>query len=293
MPNSIAYATLFQDGLDKVLAQEAVTNWAELNASRVKYNGGDTVNIGKLTMDDLADYDRATGYKTGDVTLEWETHKFRYDRGRKFSIDAMDVDESNFLVTASNVMGEFVRTISIPEVDLIRIAGMAGKAHVDNKKDVSGAGVDPLKAFKDGIVAVRDAGYAGQLVAHVTYDYLNELELKMAGQLTSVTFTVGGIDTTFKAIDGVALIPTTSDRMHSAVKNTAGAIEKDGVPLKFLIAGKDIPIAVAKHNPVRTFTPEQNQDADAYVLNYRIYHDIWVEDNKTKAIYAGFNGAVV
>lgn len=290
MANTIAYATLFQDGLDKVLAQEAVTNWAELNASRVQYNGGNEVKIGKLTMDKLADYSRATGYKEGDVTLEWETHKFRYDRGRKFSIDEMDVDESNFLVTASNVMGEFTRTISIPEVDLIRIAGMAEKA--GNKVDVSAA-ENPLKAFKDGIVAVRDAGYAGQLVAHVTYDYLNELEMKMVGQLTSVTFAVGGIDTTFKAIDGVALIPTTSDRMHSAVKNTAGAIEADGVPLKFLITGKDIPIAVAKHNPVRTFTPEQNQDADAYVMNYRIYHDIWVEDNKVNAIYAGFNGVVV
>lgn len=289
MANSIAYATLFQDGLDQVLAQEAVTNWAELNASRVKYNGGNEVKIGKLELDGLDDYNRATGYVDGDVNLTWETHAFRYDRGRKFSIDAMDVDESNFLVTATDVMGEFVRTISIPEVDLIRIAGMAEKA--GNKVDVSAA-EDPLKAFKDGIVAVRDAGYAGQLVAHVTYEFLNDLELKMAGQLTDVTFAVGGVDTTFKAIDGVALIPTTSDRMHSAVKNTAGAIEADGVPLKFLITGKDIPIAVAKHNPIRTFTPEQNQDADAYVLNYRIYHDIWVEDNKVNAIYAGFNGVV-
>lgn len=289
MANTIAYATLFQNGLDKVLAQEATTNWAELNASRVKYEGGNEVKIGKLELDGLDDYNRASGYVAGDVNLTWETHQFRYDRGRKFSIDAMDVDESNFLVTATDVMGEFVRTISIPEVDLIRIAGMADKA--GNKVDVSAAG-NPLKAFKDGVVAVRDAGYAGQLVAHVTYEFLNELELKMAGQLASVTFAVGGVDTTFKSIDGVALIPTTSDRMHSAVKNTAGAIAADGVPLKFLIAGKDIPIAVAKHNPVRTFTPEQNQNADAYVLNYRIYHDIWVEDNKVNAIYAGFNGVV-
>lgn len=290
MANTINYAQLFQDGLDTVLAQELTTGWAELNADRVKYNGGNEVKIAKLGLDELDDYNRATGYVAGNVTLTWETHTFRYDRGRKFTLDAMDVDESNFTATAGNVMGEFVRTISVPEVDLIRIAGMAQKA--GNKVRVDGADKDALTEFKAGIVAVRDAGYAGQLVAHVTYAFLNELELKFAGQLSEVTFAVAGIDTTFKTIDGVALIPTTSDRMHTKVKKTSGKIEADGNELAFLIAGKDIPIAVAKHNPVRTFTPEQNQTADAYVLNYRIYHDIWVEDNKVDALYAGYVGVL-
>lgn len=290
MANTINYAQLFQDGLDTVLAQELTTGWAELNADRVKYNGGNEVKIAKLGLDGLDDYNRATGYVAGNVTLTWETHTFRYDRGRKFTLDAMDVDESNFTATAGNVMGEFVRTISVPEVDLIRIAGMAQKA--GNKVRVDGADKDALTEFKAGIVAVRDAGYAGQLVAHVTYAFLNELELKFAGQLSEVTFAVAGIDTTFKTIDGVALIPTTSDRMHTKVKKTSGKIEADGNELAFLIAGKDIPIAVAKHNPVRTFTPEQNQTADAYVLNYRIYHDIWVEDNKVDALYAGYVGVL-
>lgn len=290
MANTINYAQLFQDGLDTVLAQELTTGWAELNADRVKYNGGNEVKIAKLGLDELDDYNRATGYVAGNVTLTWETHTLRYDRGRKFTLDAMDVDESNFTATAGNVMGEFVRTISVPEVDLIRIAGMAQKA--GNKVRVDGADKDALTEFKAGIVAVRDAGYAGQLVAHVTYAFLNELELKFAGQLSEVTFAVAGIDTTFKTIDGVALIPTTSDRMHTKVKKTSGKIEADGNELAFLIAGKDIPIAVAKHNPVRTFTPEQNQTADAYVLNYRIYHDIWVEDNKVDALYAGYVGVL-
>lgn len=290
MANTINYAQLFQDGLDTVLAQELTTGWAELNADRVKYNGGNEVKIAKLGLDELDDYNRATGYVAGNVTLTWETHTFQYDRGRKFTLDAMDVDESNFTATAGNVMGEFVRTISVPEVDLIRIAGMAQKA--GNKVRVDGDEKDALEEFKAGIVAVRDAGYAGQLVAHVTYAFLNELELKFAGQLSEVTFAVAGIDTTFKTIDGVALIPTTSDRMHTKVKKTSGKIEADGNELAFLIAGKDIPIAVAKHNPVRTFTPEQNQTADAYVLNYRIYHDIWVEDNKVDALYAGYVGVL-
>lgn len=42
------------------------------------------------------------------------------DRGRKFLLDKMDVDETNFVASASAVMSEFQRTKVIPEVDAYR-----------------------------------------------------------------------------------------------------------------------------------------------------------------------------
>lgn len=283
MANTFAYAQLFQSGLDKVMEQGLTTAWAELNANRVQYNGGNEVKIAKLSLDTLADYSRATGYDAGDVTLEWETHKFRYDRGRKFSIDAMDVDETNFVATASNVMGEFVRTQSIPEIDLLRISELAKKA--GTKKEITPTKENALEEFKEGIVAIRDAGYEGQLVAHVSFAFLNLLELRFANQLSSVTFAINGVDTTFPSVDGVALIPTVSTRMFDAVKKSGKSYVGSGNKVSFLIAGKDVPMGIVKHAPARTFTPEQNQDADAYVINYRVYHDLFVEDNKVKAVY--------
>lgn len=285
MANTVEYAKLFQDGLDKVMEQGLTTSWAEMNANRVKYNGGDEIKIAKLGLDGLADYSRATGYADGDLTLEWETHKFAYDRGRKFIIDAMDVDETNFTLTASNAMAEFVRTKAIPEIDLIRIAKLvtlAGKV-----EEIVPTQADALAQFKAGIMAVRNAGYEGQLVAHVTYEFLNLLELSFAGQLSNVTFAVNGVDTTFRSVDGVALIPTVSSRMHETATLSAGGFVGAGREVHFLIAGKDIPLGIVKHAPARTFTPEQNQNADAWVINYRVYHDLFVEDNKVGAVYAG------
>ena len=87
MANTINYAALFQSNLDKLMEQSITTAWAEANANRVQYNGGNEIKIAKLGLDGLADYSRATGYEDGSVTLEWETHKFAYDRGRKFTID--------------------------------------------------------------------------------------------------------------------------------------------------------------------------------------------------------------
>lgn len=54
----------------------------------------------------------------GSATLEYETKKMTQYRGRKFQLDSMDVDETNFVTTASSVMGEFQRTKVIPEIDV-------------------------------------------------------------------------------------------------------------------------------------------------------------------------------
>ncbi len=44
------------------------------------------------------------------------------DRGRKFLLDAMDVNETNFVASAGTVMGEFQRLHVAPEVDAYRIS---------------------------------------------------------------------------------------------------------------------------------------------------------------------------
>lgn len=45
--------------------------------------------IPKMDMDGLANYDKAAGYEEGGVTLDYETKKCSYDRGRMFTVDAI------------------------------------------------------------------------------------------------------------------------------------------------------------------------------------------------------------
>lgn len=286
MANVLEYAKVYNSGLDKVLEQEATTTWMTLDNAHIEYNGGNEYKFAKMSMDGASDYDRSTGFVDGDVTLEWETKQFEYDRGRKFSLDAMDYNETKFEASAPNILGEFVRTKIVPEVDLIRIARLAGNALVANVVQLEADG-DALVDFKKGIVAIREGGYDGRLMAHVTYDFLNALELKFAGQLGAETFAINGVDTTFKTLDGVALIPTVSTRMHTvATKNpSTKAITGGGDKIAFLIAGFSVPHAIAKHERVRVFTPEQNMHKDAWSIDYRLYHDTIVLDNRKAAIY--------
>ena len=42
------------------------------------------------------------------------------------------------------------------------------------------------------------------------------------------------------------------------------------------------PIAVSKTDKVRIFAPDTNQTADAWKVDYRKYHDIWITDEQLK-----------
>ena len=110
----------------------------------------------------------------------------------------------------------------------------------------------------------------------------------------------GGIDTTVPAIDtDTLLIETADDRMHTAITMYDGKTstqEKGGfVPagkqMNFIAIGRTVPIAVTKQDKMKIFTPDQNQDADAWKMNYRRFHDVWTMDNKQEFVYANVKDA--
>ena len=125
MANVFEYASVFQSELDKGAVEQATSGWMELNDKLVRYNGGADVKIPSMDMDGLADYDRDKGFVEGSVNLKWETKTMTQDRGRQFTFDENEVNETNFVVTAAQVMGEFQRTKVIPEIDAYRYSKIA------------------------------------------------------------------------------------------------------------------------------------------------------------------------
>lgn len=302
--NTLQYATLFQKNLDLLAVQEAVTGWMDANAGQVKYTGGAEVKIPKMSVDGMGDYDRDSGYPQGGVNVSYQTREMTQDRGRKFQLDAMDVDETNFVSTASSVMGMFQREKVVPEIDAYRLSALATMAITANTNVVYGytpAEADILRQIKTGIKAVRDKGFTGQLVIHATPDVTLELEMAMAGKIHAVDFAKGGIVTKVPAVDNVPIIETPQDRMYSAItindgktdgQTAGGYVKASGAKdVNFIVLPVSTPIAVTKQDKMKIFTPDQNQDADAWKMNYRRYHDLWVLDNKLNSIYVNIKDA--
>lgn len=302
--NTLEYASIFQRNLDLLAIQESLTGWMDANAGQVIYNGGREIKVPKMEVDGLANYDRDLGYAQGGIDLSYQTREMTQDRGRKFQLDAMDVDETNFVATASTVMGEFQRTKVIPEIDAYRLSAIAAAAITHGKNLKYGYTPDEatvLRELKLGIKTVRDAGYTGPLVIHANPDTVFELEMAMAGKIRSVDFVKGGIVTKVPAIDNIPIIETPQERMYTAITIYDGKTEgqKKGGYVKgasakdvnFLVMAAKTPIAVTKQDKMKIFTPDQNQDADAWKIPYRRYHELWVLDNKMNSIYANIKDA--
>lgn len=306
--NTLATATLFQNTLDKVAIQDAVTGWMDANAGQVIYNGGAEVKIPKMSVQGMGDYDRDEGYVQGGVTLEYETRKMTQDRGRKFQLDPMDINENNFVTTAAAVMGEFQRMFVIPEIDAYRISKIASETITAKKAGMVAYGYTPgaantsaLRKLKEGIKAVREMGYNGPLVVHATPDFILELEMELSGKITTVTFSKGGINTKVPSVDEVPIISTPANRMYTAITLYDGSTEgqkaggyvkgTSALNINFMVLPRRTPIAITKQDIMRIFDPTINQKLNAWQMDYRRFHDLWVLDNKLDSIYLSIKDA--
>jgi hypothetical protein len=297
--NTLETATLFQQQLDQQMIQEATSGWMEANAGQVKYSGGKEIKIPKISMDGLADYDRDNGYAHGAVTLEYETKTMTQDRGRKFQLDAMDVDETNFIASAANVMTEFQRTKIVPEVDAYRYSKLASLAiNKGNKTEYAPSTNDLLGKLLNDIAAVQDIiGENEPLIISMSYAAATVLSQVDGIEkiLDTTQFTQGGIQTKVRSIDGIPIKRVPSARFKTAYVfkdgKTSGQTDggftqaSDALDINWIIAAARAPIAVSKTDNMKIFSPAVNQNADAWLIEYRKFHDLWVADNKLDAIW--------
>ena len=299
--NSINYADIFQTVLDTQIVQESTTGWMDANAGQVQYNGGKTVKVPKMTMTGLGDYSRATGYPEGSVNLSYETFTMTQDRATQFLLDQMDVDETNFVANATNVMAEFQRTWVVPEIDAYRISKIATyEINSDFAATNVEYGYTPAAATIIGKLAdaVEIGGYDSYILA--TPDTVKALENQVgANNISSVTFTQGGFDQTVPAFNGRPIIKVDPARMVTAIKtanlvNGAGggwAKGDSALDINFMVVPRTAPIAVNKLDEPKIFEPGVVQEYSGWLIDYRRYHDLWVMDNKLKGIYVNIKDA--
>lgn len=300
--NTLEYAKIFQQALDEQMITGATSGWMEANAGQVKYTGGNEIKIPVISMNGLGDYDRNSGFVQGSVTLAYQTLTMTQDRGRTFQLDAMDVDETNFVANATNVMSQFQRTKVIPEVDAYRYSKIHALAAATGK--VNGTGYTPaagtiLEALKADIVAVQDiVGEGYDLIITMSIPAASVLEQadKISKQLNVADFTKGAITTKVLSLDNMPIIKVSSGLMRTAYVfndgTTAGQVDGGFAPalgakqINWLITARKSPVAVSKTDTMRIFDPMTNQKAHAWKLDYRKYHDIWIPENALDGVWS-------
>ena len=293
--NTLEYATIFQQALDKQMEQALTSGWMDQNAGQVKYTGGNEVKIPKVSLVGLGNYDRDAGFKQGAVTLSYETLKMTQDRGRTFSLDAMDVDETNFVASAGMVMGEFQRLKVVPEVDAYRYAKIYSYAKDGHTTEYTAAKASIIDALDADIAAVQDkVGDSEPLIIvmnrkiHATLNNASSIEK----YINVGEFKAGEVSTKVSYFNDLPILDVPSARFKTAITLDAGATKDaggytaaaDAQEMNWIIIARRAPIAVVKQDKVRIFAPDTNQQMNAWKLDYRKYHDLWILDNSKDGI---------
>lgn len=288
---------VFQDQLDQQMMEELTSSFMDANAGDVIYEGGREIKIPSISMDGLKKYDRSKGYPKGSVTLSYATHTMTQDRGTSFLLDAMDVSETNFIASAGNVMGEFQRTKVVPEVDAYRyskVFAVINEKASENVKAKALTEKDIYKEIASDIAIVRDkCGQKTELV--VVINGLAKAKLDnnetFTKTLSQAEFKVGEISTMLRTINECPIITVPSDRMYTAYDFYDGNDENSGFKktseaklIQYMILPKKAVVAVCKQDKSKIIDPDTNQDADAWFVGYRKYHDAWVKESNIGAI---------
>lgn len=284
MANNIQLAKTYTNLLDEVYQQNALTAVLESDASlaRAGANANEIV-IPKISMDGLADYSRNSGYVNGDVNLTWETVKFNYERGRAFTVDDMDNEETQNLAFG-RLAGEFIRTKVIPELDAFRFATYAATTGAGTATGTLATGADVIAALRVATSAMDEAEVPMEnrylFITPTLYGLIQDMDSTKSREVLSRFASVTQVPQTrfYSAIE--LLDGKSGGEEQGGYKKAEGATE-----LNFEIIHKPATLQFTKHAVPKIIPPMQNQDADAWKYGYRNYGLCDTYENKAAGIY--------
>lgn len=286
MPNNIEYAKRFLPVIDAIYKAAAVTEGMDA-ATRVDFTGVNEVKVLKVSTTGLGDYSRTNGYPKGDVTVAWETLTLTEERGKEISIDRMD-DEETLGQAFGAVTGEFMRLHVAPEVDAYRFAKYASKEGISTTAAALLTKDDILPAIDE---AVRQMN-ADEVPAEGRKLYINsDLQPVLNSALNRQWGSDGQVNTVLSGYNNMPIVYVPPTRFYTAItlndgsENWGYAKAVGASDINFMIIYPGAILQAKKFALPKIFSPDVNQSKDAWLFQFRLYHDAFVYDNKVKGIY--------
>lgn len=279
MANTIALAENFLPILDEIYKVGSKTSVLDAANGDIKFLHANKIELFELEMDGLGNYSRATGFPTGDVTGSWRPYTLQVDRGRTFTVDSMD-DEETINQAFGKLVGEFMRRHVIPEVDTYRISKYAGLA--DSSQVVAIGAKTMAEAIDDAELALTNGEVPEEgKIMFVSADGYKALKSGIVRQLGNDNVVSHAIGT----YDGMPVIVVPQNRMNTTMSLTTNGYTTSGTDILAMIVHPTAVAQVVKHEMPRIFDPKTNQAADAWKFDYRLYHDTFVKEQKKNGIY--------
>lgn len=263
------------------------------------------------------------GYQASNVGLTWEEFTIKMDRAAAYPIEYFDNEETDGLVIGAAV-SEISRTVIIPEVDAYCFSTLASYCSkttdtitLNDGTTTSGLGnlielnnvdkTNALSVINDAFLYFDEHEVPAEdqilFVSSKYFNYLRNDSTELARYLMQSDYNKD-VKFTLTEYEGRKIVVVPPQRFRTGFTTVTDSGAGYGfsfhngtavVPSKeihFILCAKSAVMHVVKYNKVKVMSGDVALAAsgqDGYVIYARIYHDVFVMDNKRYAIYTCVN----
>lgn len=305
----VKYST---EAFDEVYKADARSALLDGNKKLMQFTGAKTVKIAKFTSDGLSDYARANGevsgdfsqgthsgngygYQRADMGITWEEFTLACDRGAQYRVELFDNEETAELAVGLGTK-QINKQVIIPEVDAYcfsKIADYVPASNLITAADTisltAGDAAEPVNVLNNMFLKLDEAEVPAedQIIfasptfiqalrsTNALYKKLDQSEYKK-----NVSFLI-------EEYEGRPIVMVPPSRFMTKVSLNAkgyGPTASVSKHIHCMLVAKEAVYHIVKYNKIKVFGPDVVQDYDGYKINARIYHDVFVPDNKRVAL---------
>lgn len=293
MPNTVNYVTTFETQLRQKYTRELLS--VDLLTENVNFIGANIVKIPYVKVKGYKDHSRTNDFNRQTVENQFMTKTLAHDRDIELKVDAMDVDETNQVLSAANLTNTFETEQAIPEQDVYAFS----KLYADYTNVAIGNKVaDTTVLSALNILATIDSVQETMTDAEVPVDgrilYVTPTVNKfIKNALTrQLTATDGVVSRLITGLDNLKIKEIPAGRMKTVYDFSDGFVP--GVAAKQINMICVHPTSVLytkKHSYIHLWAPgSDSRAADSYLYQNRAYWDLFLLENRVDGVW--FNVAV-
>lgn len=271
----LEYATIFSNVLRELYGQELTCDDLYHSNSDIQIVNGKDIKIPKLSVSGYKDHTRGGSFNSGTYSNGYETKTLDHDRDIEFAVDPLDVDETNLVVTVSNIQNRFEKTQAIPELDSYTYSKIYAEAKRVNAKIKTTAltSANVLSDFDDNLEAFAEAGVPlDRAILYATPGYKKLLKNAEGIQRTLEVSSSSGIDRRVRSIDDInKIVEVPSARMKSLFDFTDGCkADSTAKQIDYILIDPEAQVSRVKYAYIKMFTPgTDSRTADNYMYQNR------------------------
>lgn len=292
MANNIQLAQSFVDAFQKSLFLGEKTGDL-VNAENFNFAGAKTVNVLKVDVDDLKQYNRQTGYgNAGIVNATYQSMEMQADIYNKYGVDHFD-DEETKMQTIAGVLAE-VGIKGKKTQDFYRLSKIAGTSGVTvaNAITISNGATMVAELDKAEAQIVNDENDRSDCDLFITPTALQLLKRELGDKSGRFTLGTDKYDNKITLYDEMKVVEIPQARMYVGVQlNATTQVWEAKVTnnttqkVNFMIVNRTAVVCPLKVDTIKLIDWLDNPNGREDIIVPTIYFDAFVLDKRAKGVY--------